>query len=1302
MRPPPATAPATAATDDGESPPSSRPSSSSHQLLFKKHKVLPHPRKDASYASLRGPRSLATSKKAGLALANSVASSAVGGQSDDASIISSQQSSPRTKKQYPKTLGNGPDLPPTPPAHSRNSSATYSALPSSATYVQSPERSAEDIQLKPALPTTPTKQLSPPTPDVTPPHVIQHDLRPKGPAVRPPLRDRNMSKSTADSRTASFKTARENPSSSSSDNEDSFASLRPAPISERTSESTVRHLVAEKDETPKKRQPKVVGLGLGLESSPEESITPKSKREFVSFDGEWGSSSEDVGQEWDDNLQRNVAVRHRRTSNRDATGPLPRNEVIEDVTVTPTNATKALRTMSLPQRILTFPSPNESIDQPKTQPQAQRSVQQQQPPTQQPQRQQRQHKRQQSQSQQQRLPVEQNREQPLASAAPIVAQMAPATSLSTNDRGARVSTASASSKSTVSAVVEAVLVGTPPQRQRTLRHVKKQVTLRDSGLDLSPATSSAATSLVDETTRQRRPNGGRFNSNGHDSIVSTTSMNSVSSRSARREIWKAGGIPVIVVPSRLSSVRSTSREPSLRSTSSRRSKRSQSLHSAPLSQFSKSREVSPYIDQRSRRSRAYSESEGSTRNSFARDGSAPGDQRTIDFPPTIPKRSSSLSAPTSRNVSRSGSLTAESVHAHSAILRARLKDQEKAQPGAEFNVRDPSPAAKPAQQVEHAVEPEQPTAKNEVFANQDAQRSESLLLRDTRIERNSATEQQTVLHRPADKREERHEDAQKNDLDNIHGDDNNYDHPNHLDPRSSLDRHVDRYSSRHLSPHNTPFSMVSVETTTTHHSHAEVSEALAVNIYPHQNTSVLVVDHSNRPSDCSDDSQPDRLTDDTGPSSSKQESSPASEFASALTPSSVSAPPPDRPRITKTDHDAAEDMPVTPSHQQLFSLDDVDSPLRNPRAPPVPPAINFIPATPSGLTPATEQERNMGNYFEEAGVTDGRPRRRRSVSVVLRNALGRGRSTARTDYGPSASRSGGLLTRTLSLTRDASRRAFAVRRSESVDRRRSIDFDMDRPAEEDKLHPFWRPASQQMDDYDDDDDYHHDYDEDETYRYPPIDNRPRAPRRSLSMRMKRTFAILPVNRADDFYPATGDETLDRRTVRRTPSGNLRVVKHHGSTESLGEYSAPGIQRPYTAPERHGSRKFKFWRSPSLSRKKRYELSDSNNYYSHTGADDYTNAAPTTNNNLAHEDEVTGAAAGEERRPMKILPNLGLGDKIGEYGPHTIPRRFIERRREKRSNELRQKISGPQEVRDGVGEVIRRTNYRDAFTQAQVS
>ncbi|CAK7240035.1 MAG: hypothetical protein STHCBS139747_001470 [Sporothrix thermara] len=1025
MSPPPTSASAPAAADDGEPPSPSQSSTSNHQLIFKKHKILPHPRKDASYAGLRGSRPYGPPKSQGPAPAIFTASLSAGALSDEACITNSQPSSPRTNKQYPKTLINGPDLPPTPPAHSRNSSSTYSVQPSSATYVQSPERSAEDVQLKPQLPTTPTKQLSPPTPDVTPPHAAQHELRPRGPALRPPLRDRNLSKATTDSRTESFKTARENPSSSSSDNEDSSMSLQPALVSERILERTVHRPSIESKNQPKKRQPKVVGLGLGLESSPEESITPKSKREFVTFDGQWGSSNEEVAKEWDDNLQRNVVVRSQQNSTRNAKGSNPRDEVIEDLTVSPTNATKALRSMSLPQRILTFPSPVESIDKPKTQEKSPSPTQEQQQQQQQQQQRQRQQRQQQQQQQQRRVLSQpsQNREMPLSSAAPVVAQMAASSNSSMSDKSPQVSTAS--SRSTASASAETAVAGSPLQRKRTLRHVKKKDVLRDSGLDLSEPSSAAAPSPHEETNRLQHPNGGRLNSNAHDSVVSAASINSISSRSARREIWKAGGIPVVVVPGRISSARSASREPSLRSTSSR----------------------SP-------------------------DGLA-GKNENVQ----------------------------------------------------QFN-------------------------QNDVYRNDD--------------------------------------------------NDNNDDHNNFLDPRSSLDRHVDRNRARNLSPHNTPFSMVSVETCTTHHSHAVVSEALAVSIYPHQNTSVLVVDHSTRPSNSSDDSHLERLTDPTGISTPKEESSPAFLFTTLFAPSSISAPPPEQPTVLNTFPGAKEDKPVTPSHQQLFPLDNVDSPLRNPRAPPEPPAINFIPATPSGLTPATVRDLQRGNYFDE--TRDGQPRRRRSVSTT------------------------------------------------------------------------------------DDDDYDDEDEDEETYRYPPIDNRPRGPRRSLSMRMKRTFAILPLEHRDDYYPATSGDGPERRTVRRTPSGNLRVVKHHSSSESLGEHGTPEHLRPYTAPERHGSRKFWFWRSPSLTRANTSQLR------SHD---------PVEDDSAARYQHDTTVNAGGEKKAIKILPNLGLGGKIGEYGPQTIPRRFSERRREKRSNELRQMISGPQEVRDGVGEVIRRTNYRDAFTQAQV-
>lgn len=46
----------------------------------------------------------------------------------------------------------------------------------------------------------------------------------------------------------------------------------------------------------------------------------------------------------------------------------------------------------------------------------------------------------------------------------------------------------------------------------------------------------------------------------------------------------------------------------------------------------------------------------------------------------------------------------------------------------------------------------------------------------------------------------------------------------------------------------------------------------------------------------------------------------------------------------------------------------------------------------------------------------------------------------------------------------------------------------------------------------------------------------------------------------------------------------------------------------------------------------------------------------------------------------------------------LTRRLSDKRREKRSNELRKKISGPREVRDGVVDVIRQDGYRSAFSQ----
>ncbi|GKT50330.1 uncharacterized protein ColSpa_10511 [Colletotrichum spaethianum] len=996
------------------------------QRMFKMHKVLPHPTRHRSDTA-RSYEVRSTPGKYDLVV-----------DSLSSQMDASQQPSPQTLRHQPKRIGSGPDLPPTPPSHSRTSSSSHSIQPPS----PAPAETVSQTPTTPArAPATPTNQQSPPTPDVTPP---QPATRPK--AVRPIPIDRTVSKATtAESRTESFRTAREEPYSSEED--DLRSTVRPNTLSARTSQNTVRRV-----SEPRAKSPTPVGLGLGLESPSEDATTPKAKSDFGAFDGEWASNNE-VEQEWDDNLGRNVTVRKRRQEPK----PAPRSgrrkvEILEDRVVTPTNATKALRAMSQRDRAA-FYAPSEIA----------------------------------------------------------WSNTSTSESLATAD-ARRFSGMSAkstrSTRSNASTVVEAILVDAPsiPQRRQTLRHVRKQLTLRDSGSNRSPA-SSATNSAVQLEGSPRRPRPlPRPSDSRHNSYASNTTFNSISSGKARREIWKNGGIPVIVVPDRRSSVKSkSSREPSLRSTSSRRSKRSASLNSATRVNGSKSHELAtPVFERPGRKNRSMSESDGS-------------DQRTIDYPPVIPKRSSSLSAPTSRNTSRAGSLTADSLKAQNALLNQPSGHETRA----------------PALTLQRATSSE---------------------------------------------------------TDNGH---------HHRDHRLNVDRHGDPFFGKRLSTQNTPFSAASVETSGTA---PEVSEAKAVSLYPHQNSSVLLVNHSNKPSESSDASQTDKELSHT----------------------------PQRPTITTTGPDG--EGPVTPPQPQ-HTMDDVDSPLRNPRAAPpvppfIPPAIQFIPATPSGLTPNHERQRNMGNYFET--MVDEEPQRSGSI---VRRALARRRNSE--TYPPKSGRPG-LLTRTFSLTR----RGSSSRNHSSMEGPCSCPDCEAPPPEDDRLHPHWRPAYA-----DHEDDVWEREMEDEpigqVYRYPPIDNRP-TPRRSISARVKKTFAILPNRGADDFYSSGTRDEPDRRTIRRTDSGNLRVMRRRGSLDSLRDQS-PNSGTYLSAGGHHDNKE-----EASPKRRRRFSLSGT----------------------------------------LEGLQNL--------------PRQINERKREKRTQELRQKISGPREVRDGVGDVIRPNTYRDSHQQTNLS
>jgi hypothetical protein len=979
--------------------------------------------------------------------------------------------------------------PPTPPPHSRTSSSSHSVLPSSPTYVGTPAQSAESVQ--PRAPTTPTAQKSPPTPDTTPPHMIE----PRTKIQRPWITERAPSKATTtDSRTESFKTALESPYISERE-EDAKSTLRPVVSSERTSDVTVREKGLE---VVQRVEP--VGLGLGLQPNSEHDETPRStKREFISFDGEYPSEHE-VEQEWDDNLMRNVTVRKRRASPQ--RGVQLRDDVLEDTPITPTRATKAVRTMGLQQSPPIYPALRRLEGEAK------------------------------------RLSL-------------------PSTSESSVSVEVRRSSG-ISSKSTVSTVVEAILVGAPtPARRRTLRHVPKRTTLRDSAKDLSIPSPALTSSALDEMNKRRRVNG-RFGE-PRQSMASSGTYNSVSSGKARRDIVKNGGIPVVVIPGRKSSVMS-SREPSLRSTNSRKS-RSQSLGSVPSGQLLQGRDRPPITERPSRRSRTMSES----------DGSRSGDQRTMDFPPTIPMRSSSLSAPTSRNTSRAGSMTADSLGARQALQQQQTKELA----AKTVDVQGPERSDQSAPLPQVAIQPA-PSME---------------------------------LKRPEQ------------------GQHVSYEMPH---------EHGDHSHSHHqlLAP-NTPFSMISIGTNATSAaSAAELAEAQAVNLYPHQNSSVRVVNHSNRPSEASSgEPLEDQREQDESPGSNEE-----------------------APKL-KVATKSEKSGPVTPP-QPIFSMDDVDSPLRNPRAPPEipaePPTLRVIAATPSGLTPAQEEEKQLGHGFSEG---DSAPTR--ALSLLRRALSGRRASEYGTVPGQRPQRPS-LLSRTLSLSRNVrtedgnvvpADRELAPPRPPAPGTGPMPELP---PADENRLHPFWRPA------YDDWTPDSNDWDPDdpdaynEHYGYPPIDNRPKPPKRSLSERMKRTFAILPIR---DDHPQYYRNERHRSTVRRSVSSGSRphTVRHRGSLEQLREQSQRSYAgRPVTAPEEQAA-----------------------------------NARPgpplrTDSHGSAADDVI-------ESRRRSLLG--GFGARVGQYsyGLQTLPRRLSERRRERRNQELRQMISGPREVRDGVGDVIKRNS-----------
>ncbi|KAG6037776.1 hypothetical protein E4U41_004731 [Claviceps citrina] len=1000
-----------------------------------------------------------------------------------------QTSSPRTLKHQSRRIGTGPDPPPTPPSYSRVSSGSHSAQPPSPISHDAGIQTRQASSRRP--PATPPDHRSPPTPDVTPP---QPANRPH--ALRSLVPDRGCS------RNAPSKTAREEPISF--ENEAATPTENPNMAFSTPSQTTSLSFPIMNTMTGQTVQPQALDFALDrLTVQSEDMYDPCNRDELVHYHGECGPLLQ-VETEWNVDLDRLVSAGSRKPRSVTPTTPQlhgAKHEVLDDRRVTPKTAIQAVRSMS-PKAVGSVKSSLKSS--PQSAPRRRRTG--------------------------------------------LVAPRPEALSSTTESR--RSSGLSSHSMTVPSTVIEAVLIyNCSPSRQRTLRHVRKRRELREPSphgressaieRDLPPFEKLPSSNLRSEHARQ------------HVSYASATPSSSAASAKARREVWKAGGIPVVVIPDRSSSQKPNSRPPSLRSSSSRHS-RTRSVGSSPSNRSPPPYNAELSFDRRSRWDRSTSVSDRS-------------DQRTMDFPPTIPPRSSSLSAPTSRTSSRTGSLTLETMKAFDEIYRQNRKPIEVETASAAAMVTTATTTAAAPKLTTNPDTHTRPQSKAAVPAAQSAASSiiSNLLSQTPRSDRG-------FWH-----------------------------------DSSNADRHDDEVPAIKYSPRTPSFSVISMETNWTA---PEVSEALAVRMYPHQNSSVLRINHSAKPQDMNHAAN------------------------KGLEPSDSH----EAPKFTTT---SPEGVVTTPEERK--SRQEVDSPLRNPRSPPeppvCPPAINLIPATPSGLTPAEERQVQLGNFFE---ITAETPARR--PSFVRRALSGRRHSIS---YPPAPMKQPGFLARTFSLSRDH-------RKSVHLDKLKSFKADMehnyghrgDEPAEHDKLHPHWRPQGEdEGGDCDCSSCRREMEDEEEICRYPLVDNRPRPLKRSLSARVKDTFTILPAQRD---YPYGMDDVYgpERRTIRRTPSGNLKVMRRRSSDYSLRRE----MMRPQEERQRlsQGNVRKGFWRGYSLPRR---------------------------------------------RSSARLRRSSSLGSR-----PERLPsltRRWNEKRREKRTQELRQVISGPKEVRDGVGELIQLSNMK---------
>jgi hypothetical protein len=555
--------------------------------------------------------------------------------------------------------------------------------------------------------------------------------------------------------------------------------------------------------------------------------------------------------------------------------------------------------------------------------------------------------------------------------------------------------------STASTVVEAVVIITPPQRHRTLRHTGKNLALRrdgDSPTERSPVTRSNRNSVTSDDVplhrlvhkRSRIPDRkNRYSGDSDISVMDTASAPTSSPRQLRETI------PVAVFPHEketrvLQPAAEILRKELTQAHSLPRTHRKDIYgHKRILSAPEATRDIR--LSQPTRKSTLQSQiPETPDKETGVKSPIEP----TANSAPRIETTSPSPTSPTLRRTRRVSENLTTPLNTCKELpalpITPPLENTLRRAVASESKEEENSEQRKSySERVPTIKEPHPPARSN----------SEN-----RRLSSNiggSSISQEDHLH-PLDRSTIEELPRVSFDGSSLHPDDHR---------RMSFDRSTVRTEehamARHLYAPSTPFSQFSDTPDA-----LEVSEATAVSIYPHNNHSLLVVQQVARSNTLS--YTPHELTD-----------SPLNF---------PSSPPSVGTELLQSQQPTLTFEPSTPPLQSILPVPGtVDSPLKNPRKPPIPPAFKIIPPT-----PMEELDRQLA---------PGPPPQSTARPVRRLSLVQRARRYSDTFITPLLARVPSTRTRVIGGGGggSSSGAAHETRRVPSV------------TEDDSNLHPFWRP-----------------------------------------------------------------------------------------------------------------------------------------------------------------------------------------------------------------------------------------------------